>query len=374
MENAKKNVPDIRFPGFTDPWEQRKLGKLIERYEDPVETPREGYERLGLRSHAKGTFHSTVEAGQELEAAKMHRVAANKFILNITFAWEHAVAITTEEDAGKLVSHRFPQFSFIGDLQPDFFRYVMLDKRFREHLALSSPGGAGRNKVLKINDMLEYKISYPCIEEQQRISHIFDEIDKAITLHQCKHYRLKTGDPSGKSDPFSPCNTATWEQRKVKDVCSISTGKSNTQDKIDDGEYPFYVRSPIIEHSNKYLFDEEAVLTVGDGVGTGKVFHYVNGKYDLHQRVYRLYGFSEDTDAKFFYHWFSSHFYDRVMSMTAKTSVDSVRLEMISDMIFVAPGVEEQRRIASSLSYLDVLITLHQCNILQHSYNHFWFI
>ena len=167
------------------------MGELLERYEDPVETPREGYERLGLRSHAKGTFHSTVEAGQELEAAKMHRVAANKFILNITFAWEHAVAITTEEDAGKLVSHRFPQFSFVGDLQPDFFRYVMLDKRFREHLALSSPGGAGRNKVLKINDMLEYKISYPCIEEQEKISHVFDEIDKAITLHQRKCDELK---------------------------------------------------------------------------------------------------------------------------------------------------------------------------------------
>lgn len=157
-----------------------------------------------------------------------------------------------------------------------------------------------------------------------------------------------------------PGFTESWEQRKVKDVCSISTGKSNTQDKVDDGEYPFYVRSPIIEHSNKFLFDEEAVLTVGDGVGTGKVFHYVNGKYDLHQRVYRLFGFSEDTDAKFFYHWFSSHFYDRVMSMTAKTSVDSVRLEMISDMDFIAPSVDEQRRIASSLGYLDNIITLHQ--------------
>ena len=73
------------------------------------------------------------------------------------------------------------------------------------------------------------------------------------------------------------------------DLCSISTGKSNTQDKIDDGEYPFYVRSPIVERSNKYLYDEEAVLTVGDGVGTGKVFHYVNGKYDLHLEFVHTY-------------------------------------------------------------------------------------
>ena len=152
----------------------------------------------------------------------------------------------------------------------------------------------------------------------------------------------------------------SWEQRKVADVCSISTGKSNTQDKIDDGAYPFYVRSPIIERSNRYLYDEEAVLTVGDGVGTGKVFHYVNGKYDLHQRVYRLFDFSEDVDAKFFYHWFSENFYDRVMSMTAKTSVDSVRLEMIADMEMTAPSYDEQRKISGYLDHIDTLITLHQ--------------
>ena len=109
------------------------------------------------------------------------------------------------------------------------------------------------------------------------------------------------------------------------------------------------------------MYDEEAVLTVGDGVGTGKVFHYVNGKYDLHQRVYRLFGFTEDTDAKFFYHWFSENFYDRVMSMTAKTSVDSVRLEMIADMDMIAPSYAEQRRIANYLDCIDNLITLHQC-------------
>ena len=151
-----------------------------------------------------------------------------------------------------------------------------------------------------------------------------------------------------------------WEQRKVGELCSISTGKSNTQDKIDDGIYPFYVRSPIIEKSNKYLYDEEAVITVGDGVGTGKVFHYVNGKYDLHQRCYRMYDFSDELDARYFYHTCSLLFYKRVMAMTAKTSVDSVRLEMISDMEIPTPCIEEQRAISQYLTNLDHLITLHQ--------------
>ena len=154
--------------------------------------------------------------------------------------------------------------------------------------------------------------------------------------------------------------TGDWEQRKVSEMCSIATGKSNTQDKIEDGEYPFYVRSPIIERSNKYLYDEEAVLTVGDGVGTGKVFHYVNGKYDLHQRCYRMYDFSDRLNAKYFFQVFSKMFYRRVMAMTAKTSVDSVRMEMIADMEIPVPSIEEQVQISRYLEDLDHLITLHQ--------------
>ena len=185
-QNGAK-VPEIRFNGFTHDWEQRKLSELLEKYEDPVETPHDGYERVGIRSHAKGTFHSFVEPGKELDTAKMYRVAADKFILNITFAWEHAVAITDNNDAGKLVSHRFPQFSFNPKLKPHFFKYLMLDKKFREHLELSSPGGAGRNRVLKISDMLKYEIKLPSIEEQIKIGEYFDSLDYLITLHQRQH-------------------------------------------------------------------------------------------------------------------------------------------------------------------------------------------
>ena len=186
-----EDIPEVRFPGFTDAWEQRKLGDMLDRYEDPVETPHDGYERIGIRSHAKGVFHSYVEPGKELDAAKMHRVAADKFILNITFAWEHAVAITEEEDAGTLVSHRFPQFSFHKELKSHFFKFLMLDRKFREYLELCSPGGAGRNRVLNINNMLKYKINVPSVEEQTKIGEYFDNLDNLITLHQRKLEELK---------------------------------------------------------------------------------------------------------------------------------------------------------------------------------------
>ena len=153
--------------------------------------------------------------------------------------------------------------------------------------------------------------------------------------------------------------TEPWEQRKAKDLCSITTGKSNTQDQIEDGIYPFYIRSDIPVHSNKYLYDEEAVITIGDG-NIGRVFHYVNGKFDLHQRCYKMADFN-GVLGKYFYYFFSTKFYDRAMKMTAKATVDSVRLEMISEMDIKFPNsVEEQQKNSSLFSHIDNLITLHQ--------------
>ena len=214
-------------------------------------------------------------------------------------------------------------------------------------------------KVLSLSrtNVQKTMVCYPKSNaEQQLIADCFRNLDKLITLHQCKESAFSEWKDSG----FLQKHKTTWEQRKAKELCSISTGKSNTQDRIEDGKYPFYVRSPIVERSNRYLFDEEAVLTVGDGVGTGKVFHYVNGKYDLHQRVYRMFGFSEEISAKYFYYYFSNHFYDRVMAMTAKTSVDSVRYEMIADMEISLPNKQEQICISMLFEQLDNLITLHQ--------------
>ncbi|MBL0583377.1 restriction endonuclease subunit S [Aeromonas caviae] len=147
-----------------------------------------------------------------------------------------------------------------------------------------------------------------------------------------------------------------WEVAPIGSVLSITTGARNTQDKVDDGRYPFFVRSQTVERINTYSFDGEAVLTAGDGVGTGKIFHYVNGKFDFHQRVYLMYNFGERVSGYFFYLYFSNNFFERIMSMTAKSSVDSVRREMIADMKMVLPSKVEQTAIANVLSDSDALI------------------
>lgn len=147
-----------------------------------------------------------------------------------------------------------------------------------------------------------------------------------------------------------------WSIDKVGNLAVITTGARNTQDRVDDGAYPFFVRSQSVERINSYSFDGEAVLTAGDGVGTGKVFHYINGKFDTHQRVYRISHFAQQLKGYFFYLYFSTHFFERIMQMTAKSSVDSVRREMIANMVVPLPPLAEQEAIAEALGDADALI------------------
>jgi type I restriction enzyme S subunit len=148
-----------------------------------------------------------------------------------------------------------------------------------------------------------------------------------------------------------------WNPDYIEDIARITTGGKNTQDRVENGQYPFYVRSQIVERINSYSFDGEAVLTAGDGVGTGKVFHYINGKFDVHQRVYRISDFAKRVNGYFFYLYFSTHFYNRIMQMTAKSSVDSVRRDMIARMLVpLPPTEEEQRAIATALGDVDALL------------------
>lgn len=147
-----------------------------------------------------------------------------------------------------------------------------------------------------------------------------------------------------------------WECLKVEECVSIKTGSRNTEDKQNNGMFPFYVRSQQVERINSFSFDCEAVLTAGDGVGTGKVYHYINGKFDVHQRVYVMSDF-KNIIGKYFYNYFSNFFYDEVCKYTAKSSVDSVRKDMIAKMLLPIPPLPEQQAIADALSDIDGLIS-----------------
>ena len=147
-----------------------------------------------------------------------------------------------------------------------------------------------------------------------------------------------------------------WAISTIGNLAKIDTGNRDTQDRVNSGKYPFYVRSNTVERINEYAFDGEAILTSGDGVGVGKNFHYVVGKFNYHQRVYSIHNFTNSTNGKFIYYYFADKFYRRVSRLSAKNSVDSVRMSMISDMPISIPAKPEQQKIAAFLTAVDTKI------------------
>lgn len=196
----------------------------------------------------------------------------------------------------------------------------------------------------------KFNIAYPSIKEQRKVCNFLTLLDKKIELQAKRIEALKLFTKKIILDTLNKENN--FESKYFKEVCTIQTGKSNTQDKDDNGIYPFYIRSENIEHSKKYIFDCEAVITIGDGK-IGKIFFYENGKFDCHQRVYVLNNFKEVT-GKYLYYYFSTFFYRRAISMSAKNTVDSVRMEMISNMSIKIPSIEEQERITKIFDNLEL--------------------
>lgn len=149
-----------------------------------------------------------------------------------------------------------------------------------------------------------------------------------------------------------------WRNTRLRYLCDVETGSADTVNADPDGAYPFIVRSPTPLRASSYTHDREAVLTAGDGA-VGEVFHHLRGKFLAHQRVYVLSNF-RDVLPRYFFYYFSALFRLMAQDGTAKTTVDSVRRWMLTDMPFALPGWDEQRAIADYLdretAQLDTLI------------------
>lgn len=335
---------------FSIDWEQCKFGELVDKYEDLVETPTDGYMRLGIRSHAKGTFYSYVEKGKELETAKMFRVAANNFIVNITFGWEHAVAITDENDAGKLVSHRFPQYQFHKGMIPKFFKYLILDESFKHHLELSSPGGAGRNRVLKLNDMLNYQMRFPSEQEQKKVANYFDTLDTLITLHQCKSNFCKKNEVNA------------WEQRKLGKIVEVHNGKDYKH--LEKGNIPVYGTGGYMLSVSESLSDTQDAIGIGRKGTIDKPYILRAPFWTVDTLFYCIP--REENDLNFIFDIFQNINW---RLMDESTGVPSLSKKSINNVKILVPNKKEQKQIGLYFNQLDHLITLHQweCNINENT-------
>lgn len=150
--------------------------------------------------------------------------------------------------------------------------------------------------------------------------------------------------------------------KPLQEIADIGTGSSNTNEELEIGEYPFFVRSQEVRRKDSYEFDETAIITSGDGVGVGKIFHYIEGKYALHQRAYRIHINTDDVIPKYYFYYMKSAFLSYIEKNSFHSSVTSIRRPMLNNFPVPIPYPEnkekslaEQQRIVDILDRFDKL-------------------
>lgn len=142
---------------------------------------------------------------------------------------------------------------------------------------------------------------------------------------------------------------------KIGDVAEVGTGSSNKNESSSDGAYPFFVRSETVLRKDTYEFDEEAIIIPGEG-GIGEIFHYINGKYALHQRVYRIHFTDTSIDTKFAYYCFKTMFKEYISMNAVVATVTSIRKPMIESFTIPVPPMDLQKKIVQAFDTMQELL------------------
>ncbi len=181
-----------RLPWFTEEWNELPLSKCLNYEPRWIPKPTENYLSLWIRSHGKWIFHKPNSNPKDIAMEELFVVKEHDLVINITFAWEQAIAIASKEDEWWLVSHRFPTYTFKRDKAiHEYFKYLIIQKYFKYKLDLISPWGAWRNRVLSKREFLKMKVIIPKVEEQKAIANVLEKANEQLNEYKEKLEKLE---------------------------------------------------------------------------------------------------------------------------------------------------------------------------------------
>lgn len=363
--------PEIRFKGYTDEWEQRKLGEITESYSGgtPTAGKKEYYDgnipfiRSGEISSDKTELFISDE-GLNNSSAKMVKTG------DILYALYGATS--GEVSISKLKGAINQAILAIRPYQNYDSQFLMqwLRKSKETIIGTYLQGGQGN---LSGNIVKELLVDVPTSEEQKQIGNYFSNLDSLITLHQrkcdgvksLKKYMLQKMFPQNEQkvpeirfEGF----TEAWEQRKLDDVVEFldTMRKPLEGAKRASGPYPYYGASGIVDYVDGYLFDEELVLLSEDGANITDrnypVCFLASGKYwvNNHAHVLRT---KKENENNFICNSLERKDYTQYNTGMAMPKLNK---ETCRKIPVLCPAFEEQQKIGDYFRSLDHLITLHQ--------------
>ncbi|MFD6677721.1 restriction endonuclease subunit S [Rhodococcus zopfii] len=251
----------------------------------------------------------------------------------------------------RVVGETFGAFMAVyrSDANP-FIQYFFQSDDFKaqidEHL------GATINQITN-GSLNSFTVALPSEVEQAKIVATLGDVDSLIaTLERliAKKQAIKQGMMqqllTGRAR--LPGFASPWSGLSLGNVARIKTGSRNNQDKQAGGKYPFFVRSATVERIDSYSYDCEAILVPGEG-GIGSIFHYINGKFEVHQRVYKISDFVPNASGRFIYYFMRQYFGVHAMENSVKATVDSLRLPTFKNFQLRLPSRDEQDAIVCIL-------------------------
>ena len=368
-------TPNIRFKGFTDDWEQRKLTEFVEFFSGLTYTPNDVQKNgtLVLRS-------SNVSNGEVVDADNVY---VNPQVVNSENVKVGDIVVVVRNGSRSLIGKHaqikaiMPNTvigAFMTGIRsecPAFTNALLNTSRFEEEIAMNM--GATINQITGyMFSKMEFKV--PCLDEQKKIGEYFEKLDNLITLHQRKHDQLlnikksmlekmfpKNGEkaPKIRFDGF----TDDWEQRKVSEIA----------DRFDNlrvpvaanlripGNTPYYGANGIQDYVEGYTHDGEYILVAEDGVNDLKNYpvNYVNGRIWVNNHAHAFQGKEKIAENKFLSYAMSRADIESFLVGGGRAKLNA---DIMMNLDITLPSFTEQAKIGEYFSNLDNLITLHQQN------------
>ena len=258
------------------------------------------------------------------------------------------------------------------DIQSDNYciEYVYHFMKHKQHLFTDFQQAANIPSVSK-KDVEEFLISYPkSKEEQTQIGNFFKQLDDTIALHQREFEKFKILRKAylkhifiDDTTQFRAEKTIPWEQRKLGDICNITTGKLDANAMVENGKYDFFtsgIKKYKIDH---YAFLGPALTIAGNGATVGYM-HYADGFFNAYQRTYVLTELLGDRT--FLFSTINRKLQKKIQQEARAGNIPYIVLDMLTELDIYLPSLEEQTQIGNFFKQLDDTIALHQKELAKY--------
>ncbi|ARD94809.2 restriction endonuclease subunit S [Lactococcus lactis subsp. cremoris] len=381
-----KKSPQLRFEGFTDDWELRKLGELLTEVKRPIKMQDDDtYQLVTVKRRNEGIVSRGFFKGRQILVKNYFELHAGDYLISKRQVVHGANGIVPKDMEGAIVSNEYLVSVGNKNITTDFLTIISKLPIMYKMFFLSSYGIDIEKLVFNVKDWKKREISIPSLQEQDRISSFFKQLDDTIVLHQRKLDLLKE-QKKGYLQKMFPKNGAKvpelrfagfaddWEERKLVSMTNYKNGKGHEDKQSTIGKFELINLNSIsisggLKHSGKFIDEADDTLQKDDlvmilsDVGHGDLLGRValipeDDRFVLNQRVALLRP-NATADPQFLFSYINAHQY-YFKAQGAGMSQLNISKGSVENFISFVPIIEEQKKIGTFFKQLDNTITLHQ--------------